>query len=72
MRAGLAAATGELLIIQDVDLEYDPRDYAPMLRALLAGPADIVYYPRNREQGKKIGPRDWFIGARTLWKYRNG
>jgi glycosyltransferase involved in cell wall biosynthesis len=157
VRAGVAAATGEILIIQDADLEYDPRDYVPMLRALLDGGADIVYgsrylrhgryadqslaaylggrslslvtwlftgtrltdtvtafkmfrrsdlsgvtletngfeldheltarmvargksilevpiryYPRSREQGKKIGPRDWFIGARTLWRYRNG
>jgi len=32
----------------------------------------IRYYPRSREEGKKIGPRDWFIGARTFWRYRRG
>ena len=157
VRAGIAAATGELLIIQDADLEYDPQDYVPMVRALLDGRADIIYgsrylgrgrhanqslgaylggrslsvvawlftgqlltdtvtafklfrreelaalpletsgfeldheitarmiargktiaevpiryYPRSREEGKKIGPRDWFIGARTFWRYRRG
>jgi glycosyltransferase involved in cell wall biosynthesis len=157
VRAGIAAATGDLLIIQDADLEYDPEDYAPMARPLLEGQADIVYgsrylgrgrypdqslaayvggrslsivgwlftgryltdtvtalklfrredlaelpletsgfeldheitarmlarerrivevpiryYPRSREEGKKIGLRDWFIGTRTFWKYRNG
>jgi len=157
VRAGIAAATGDLLIIQDADLEYDPQDYIPMLRALLDGRADIVYgsrylgrgrhenqslaaylggrslsvvawiftgtfltdtvtafklfrrddiaaltlettgfeldheitsrmlargrtivevpisyYPRSRDEGKKIGLRDWFIGTRTFWKYRNG
>jgi len=157
VRAGIEAATGDYLIIQDADLEYDPRDYVPMLEALLSGRADIVYgsrylgrgrhanqslaaylggrslsavawlftgryltdtvtalklfsradlaslplettgfeldheitarmlargrrivevpiryYPRSREEGKKIGPRDWFIGTRTFWKYRNG
>ena len=157
VRAGIEASTGDFLIIQDADLEYDPQDYLPMLRPLLAGHADIVYgsrylgrgrypnqslaaylggrslsliawlftrryltdtvtalklfrraeladlpletrgfeldheitarmlarrrrilevpiryYPRTREEGKKIGLRDWFIGTRTFWKYRNG
>jgi len=157
VRAGIAAATGDLLIIQDADLEYDPQDYVPMLRALLDGKADIIYgsrylgrgrhdnqslaaylggrslsliawlftrtyltdtvtafklfpradlaalpletsgfeldheitarmiargktiaevpiryYPRSREEGKKIGARDWFIGTRTFWRYRRG
>ena len=156
VRAGIAAATGDYVIIQDADLEYDPQDYIPMLRALLEGTADIVYgsrylgrgryrnqstaaylggrslslvawlftgkyltdtvtalklfrrtqlaelplettgfeldheitarmlarkrriaevpiryFPRSREEGKKIGLRDWFIGTRTFWKYRN-
>jgi glycosyltransferase involved in cell wall biosynthesis len=157
VRAGLELATGDYLIIQDADLEYDPRDYIPMLEPLVAGRADIVYgsrylgrgrhqnqslgaylggrslsvaawlftgryltdtvtalklftrsdlaalpletagfeldheitarmlargrrivevpiryYPRSREEGKKIGVRDWFVGAQTFWKYRNG
>ena len=157
VRAGIAAATGDLLIIQDADLEYDPRDYVPMLQALLSGRGDVVYgsrylgrgrhsnqsltaylggrslsgiawlfagsyltdtvtayklfhrediaalpletsgfeldheitarllargkrivevpisyAPRSREEGKKIGARDWFIAVRTFWKYRRG
>jgi glycosyltransferase involved in cell wall biosynthesis len=156
VRAGIAAATGDYLIIQDADLEYDPQDYVPMLRALLDGRGDIVYgsrylgrgrypsqsmaaylggrslsavawlftgtyltdtvtalklfrradlaelplqttgfeldheitarmlarkrrivevpiryFPRSREEGKKIGLRDWFIGTRTFWRYRS-
>src|SRR5215218_6606091 len=35
VRQGIAMATGELLIIQDADLEYNPEDYVPMLRAWL-------------------------------------
>jgi dolichol-phosphate mannosyltransferase len=168
VRTGLARATGEFVIIQDADLEYDPNDYAPMLEALFAGKGDVVYgsrymqhpgrgrfcnlltgkhrgqswpaylggrslslvalaytghyisdtvtalklfpraliagltlettgfeldheisakvlakgcrvvevpisyFPRGREEGKKIGLRDWFIARRTFARYRNG
>ena len=157
VREGIAQATGDYLIIQDADLEYDPQDYLPMMRAILDRRADVVYgsrylgkgrhagqslaayvggrslslvmlattgkyltdtvtalklfprallpsldlqtkgfetdheitakvlarglrivevpvtyKPRSKEEGKKIGLRDWFIGARTFWKYRNG
>jgi dolichol-phosphate mannosyltransferase len=168
VRAGIARATGEFLMIQDADLEYDPQDYAPMLDALAAGRGDVVYgsrylpdpsrgvlynlakgkharqtwsaylggrslslvallatgcyltdtvtalklfrrealaglelqtsgfeldheitskmlarglrivevpiryYPRSKAEGKKIGLRDWFIGARTFLRFRRG
>jgi dolichol-phosphate mannosyltransferase len=153
----MEAATGDVLIIQDADLEYDPNDYVPMLEALRAGRGDVVYgsrylgrgrhpnqslaaylggrslslaalilagryltdtvtalklfhrdqlatltletsgfeldheitakmaqrgarivevpihyAPRSREEGKKIGLRDWFIAVRTFLRYRNG
>jgi dolichol-phosphate mannosyltransferase len=157
VRAGIGLATGDYLIIQDADLEYDPRDYMPMMQAILERRADVVYgsrylgrgrhanqslsaylggrslslvmwattghyitdtvtalklfprellpslalettgfetdheitakvlarglrivevpvsyHPRSREEGKKIGLRDWFVGVRTFWKFRNG
>jgi dolichol-phosphate mannosyltransferase len=46
VRAGIGLATGEYLLIQDADLEYDPRDYVPMLEALFAGRGDIIYGSR--------------------------
>jgi dolichol-phosphate mannosyltransferase len=157
VRQGIAMSTGRYLIIQDADLEYQPADYVPMLRALLAGEADVVYgsrylghgrhpkqslaayvggrslsvagwlttgryltdtvtayklfhrtdiaaldlqtsgfeldheitarilargkrivevpiryAPRSREEGKKIGARDWFTALRTFWRFRRG
>jgi glycosyltransferase involved in cell wall biosynthesis len=46
VRSALAAATGDLVIIQDGDLEYDPRDYPKLLEPLLDGRADAVYGSR--------------------------
>jgi glycosyltransferase involved in cell wall biosynthesis len=46
VRTGLAEVTGEWVIIQDGDLEYDPRDYATLLSAALDGGAQVVYGSR--------------------------
>ena len=46
LREGFAHATGEIILIQDADLEYDPRDYAQLLPPILDGRADIVYGSR--------------------------
>lgn len=160
VRTGIERATGDYLMIQDADLEYEPQDYVPMVKALLAKQADVVYgsrytkglvgskypeqswpaylggrslsiaalvctgrylsdtvtalklfprhllneldlqtagfeldheitskvlargcriveipiqyFPRSREEGKKIGAKDWVRGLRTFWRYRRG
>ena len=160
VRTGIERATGDYLMIQDADLEYEPQDYLPMIRALLSNRADVVYgsrytkgllgskysqqswaaylggrslslaglmctgryltdtvtalklfprtllnelkletsgfeldheitskvlargrrivevpiqyFPRSREEGKKIGAKDWVRGLRTFWRYRRG
>ena len=160
VRTGIERATGDYLMIQDADLEYEPHDYVPMVKALLSKQADVVYgsrytkgllgskypqqswpaylggrslslaglmctgryltdtvtalklfprpllgelnletsgfeldheitskvlargchivevpiqyFPRSREEGKKIGAKDWVRGLRTFWRYRRG
>ena len=46
LQSGLAQAEGDIVIIQDADLEYDPRDYPKLLQPILEGRADAVYGSR--------------------------
>ena len=79
VRAGLAAATGTHVLIQDADLEYDPDDYRPMLAALRRGDGAIAVYGSRylragdgrRPPRMRAGP--WpgqscpaFLGGRSL------
>ena len=46
VRSGIKAAKGEVVIIQDADLEYDPRDYPELLKPIEEGISDVVYGSR--------------------------
>jgi glycosyltransferase involved in cell wall biosynthesis len=46
VRTGISAATGDVVLIQDADLEYDPRDYPALLKPIEEGKADVVYGSR--------------------------
>jgi len=51
LRAGFAAATGDVLVVQDADLEYDPQEYGKLLKPILDGQADVVYGSRFTGEG---------------------
>ena len=54
LRTGFQHITGEITLIQDADLEYDPKDYPKLLQPILTGEADVVYGSRFME-GKQTG-----------------
>ena len=58
VRTGLEHATGELVLIQDADLEYDPRDYPALIAPILEGHADAVFGNRFHYGSHRV-PRFW-------------
>ena len=67
VRAGLARATGDLIVIQDADLEYEPDDYIPMIEELVRSGVDAVYGSRYFGGTKHAG-QSWtaYLGGRSL------
>lgn len=70
VRTGIDCASGDYVMIQDADLEYEPRDYVPMLDALLSDRGDVVYgnrYARGLLAGKRA-QQSWaaYLGGRSL------
>ena len=54
LRQGLSRVSGDVVIIQDADLEYDPRDYARLLEPIRDGRADVVYGSRFKGDSGRV------------------
>ncbi len=65
IRTGLAEARGDLVMVQDADLEYDPNDWPRLIEPILRGKARVVYGSRFTGERKNMLPLHW-IGNRFL------
>ena len=67
LRTALAEARGEILLIQDADLEYDPSEYPSLLRPIESGRADVVFGSRFRGSAENRVQNFWHtVGNRIL------
>lgn len=66
IRTALPQVTGQIVLIQDADLEYDPRDYASLLQPILEGLADVVFGNRFHGGPHRILYFWHFVGNQLL------
>ncbi len=75
LKTGFAHARGQVVVIQDADLEYDPADYAVLLEPIRSGEADVVYGSRflvdHRDPGRERDEFHHYLGNRFLTFFSN-
>lgn len=72
IRTGFSVATGDYVVIQDADLEYDPSEYADLLQPAIAGKADVVYGSRFMSGRPHAVFRFWhYLGNKFLTSISN-
>jgi len=71
LRTGFARATGDIVLVQDADLEYDPREYPSLLAPILDGRADVVYGSRFQGGPHRVMFFWHYIGNKLLTTFSN-
>ncbi len=71
VRTGVAAAAGDVIVIQDTDLEYNPQEYHQLIEPILDGRADVVYGSRFRGSTTRVHLFWHYLGNRFLTLFSN-
>jgi dolichol-phosphate mannosyltransferase len=66
IREGIRAVTGDVIVIQDADLEYDPNDFLIMIEAMKKKNADVIYGSRILHSDYSISYRRYFLGGKLV------
>lgn len=67
IRAALKNATGDIVVIQDADLEYDPRDFPRLIQPIVDGQADVVYGTRFAGGRPKMRAANYWANRLFAW-----
>ena len=71
LREGFCQASGDVMVIQDADLEYDPQDWAEMWRLIEQGRADVVYGSRFYGRAHRVLYLHHLLGNKTISAFLN-
>ncbi len=71
LRSGFAASTGDVVIIQDADVEYDPKDFPRLLRPIMENEAQVVYGSRFRTTSDRAVYYRNYVGNRVITLFSN-
>ena len=71
LRTGFEHASGDIVVVQDADLEYDPRDWAEMIRLIEEGKADVVFGSRFFGKAHRVLYFHHYIGNRLISSLTN-
>ena len=72
LKTGFASATGDIVLIQDADLEYDPNEYVNLIKPILDGKADVVFGSRFSGAGPHRVLYYWhYVGNKLLTRISN-